>query len=394
MNTLDGVTVVSLEQAVAAPFATRQLADLGARVIKVERPGPGDFARGYDETVRGMSSHFVWLNRSKESVCLDLKSELGREAIRVLADQADVFVQNLAPGAAERLGLGAEELHRSNPGLIHVSISGYGTGGAYTTKKAYDLLVQCEAGLVSITGTEDEPSKVGISIADIAAGMYAYTGVLTALIRRGRTGQGATLEVSMLEALAEWMGFPLNYATYGGTAPRRSGARHAAIAPYGPFHCGDGQQVFLGIQNEREWARFCELVLGNAALATDPRFERNSLRVEHSAELDAEVERAFAGSTAEEVAARLEEVGIANALLRDLAGLAAHPQLQARSRWADYDSPVGPLRALIPPATLEGTTPVMGPIPDVGEHTDAVLAELGLLPEPPRTVEHDPEGTP
>lgn len=380
MNPLEGLTVVSLEQAVAAPFATRQLADLGARVIKVERPGPGDFARGYDETVKGMSSHFVWLNRSKESVALDLKSPLGREAMQALVHQADVFVQNLAPGAAERLDLGAETLRAAHPRLVHVSISGYGTGGPYTTKKAYDLLVQCEAGLVSITGTPDEPSKVGISVADIAAGMYAYTGILTALFRRERTGEGATVEVSMLEALAEWMGFPLNYAEYGGSAPRRSGAKHAAIAPYGPFQCGDGNRVFLGIQNEREWATFCDQVLGNTALATDQRFARNSLRAENGAELTAEIETSFASLTAEQAAQRLEEVGIANALLRDMAGLAAHPQLEARGRWADYDSPVGRLRALIPPTTLEGSSPVMGPIPTVGEHTDQILTELGLAP--------------
>ncbi|MDC5698750.1 CoA transferase [Intrasporangium calvum] len=378
MRTLDGITVVSLEQAVAAPFATRQLADLGARVIKIEREGSGDFARGYDETVRGLSSHFVWLNRAKESVSLDLKSDLGRSAIHALVRRADVFVQNLAPGAAERLGFGAADLQALNPRLIHVSISGYGDGGPYTDKKAYDLLVQCEAGVVSITGTEDEPSKVGVSIADIAAGMYAYTGTLTALLRRERTGQGATVEVSMLEALAEWMGFPLNYATYGGTPPPRTGARHAAIAPYGPFHCGDGQQVFLGIQNEREWQTFCAEVLGDPALATDPRFERNSLRVQNVDDLVAEIERVFAGSTAEQVAATLEQRGIANALLRDIAGLAAHPQLEARNRWAEYDSPVGRLRGLVPPATIEGDVPVMGPIPEVGEHTAAVLAELGL----------------
>jgi crotonobetainyl-CoA:carnitine CoA-transferase CaiB-like acyl-CoA transferase len=395
MNPLDDITVVSLEQAVAAPFATRQLADLGARVIKVERPGPGDFARGYDETVNGLASHFVWLNRSKESVALDLKSELGRRAVRELASRADVFVQNLAPGAAERLRLGAAELRELNPRLVHVSISGYGSGGPYTTKKAYDLLVQCEAGLVSITGTPDEPSKVGISVADIAAGMYAYTGILTALIQRGRTGEGATLEVSMLEALGEWMGFPLNYALYGGTPPQRSGARHAAIAPYGPFRCGDGEQVFLGIQNEREWAKFCEQVLGAPELATDARFERNSLRVDNGAELAAEIERAFADLGAEEAASRLEEVGIANALLRDMQSFADHPQLEARARWAEYDSPAGRLRALIPPATLDGATPVMGPIPTVGQHTDAVLTELGLAPDPDaHTVAHDPEGTP
>lgn len=399
MNPLDGITVVSLEQAVAAPFATRQLADLGARVIKIERPGTGDFARAYDETVKGLSSHFVWLNRSKESVALDLKSDLGREAVRRLATEADVFVQNLAPGAAERLGLGAEELRTLNPRLIHVSISGYGPGGPYTTKKAYDLLVQCETGLVSITGTPEEPSKVGISIADIAAGVYAYTGALTALIQRGRTGEGATLEVSMLEALGEWMGFPLNYAVYGGTPPARSGARHAAIAPYGPFRCGDGEQVFLGIQNEREWAKFCAEVLGVGELATDPRFERNSLRVDNREALTAEIEATFAGLTAPQAADRLEEVGIANALLRDMQSFADHPQLAARRRWAEYDSPVGPLRALIPPATLEGATPVMGPVPEVGQHTDAVLAELGLQPTTDSAVDepvitHDHEGTP
>ena len=395
MNPLDGITVVSLEQAVAAPFATRQLADLGARVIKIERPGAGDFARGYDETVKGMASHFVWLNRSKESVALDLKTDLGLRAVRELVSRADVFVQNLAPGAAERLGLGAAELRAVNPRLVHVSISGYGPGGPYTTKKAYDLLVQCEAGLVSITGTPEEPAKVGISVADIAAGMYAYTGILTALLQRGRTGEGATLEVSMLEALGEWMGFPLNYTMYGGTSPARSGARHAAIAPYGPFTCGDGEQVFLGIQNEREWATFCERVLGRADLAGDPRFERNSLRVENLSDLTAEVERALGGRTAEEAAELLEEVGIANALLRDLHSFAEHPQLTARDRWREYDSPVGPLRALIPPATLEGATPVMGPIPTVGQHTDAVLAELGLHPDPDaHPVAHDHEGTP
>lgn len=381
MNPLEGITVVSLEQAVAAPFATRQLADLGARVIKIERPGPGDFARGYDETVKGMSSHFVWLNRSKESVALDLKSALGRHTIHELLARADVFVQNLAPGAAERLGLGANELRAAHPGLIHISISGYGSGGPYTAKKAYDLLVQCEAGLVSITGTPDEPCKAGISIADIAAGMYAFTGALTALIRRDQTGEGATLEVSMLEALGEWMGFPLNFTVYGGTPPPRSGARHAAIAPYGPFHCGDGEQVFLGIQNEREWARFCDLVLDRPALARDPRFERNSLRVANGIELNNEIEKTFASASADQVTQKLEEAGIANALLRDMQSFADHPQLAARRRWVEYDSPVGTLRALIPPATLQGAPPVIGPVPSVGQHTDAVLAELGILDE-------------
>ncbi|TWG06415.1 crotonobetainyl-CoA:carnitine CoA-transferase CaiB-like acyl-CoA transferase [Streptomyces brevispora] len=379
MHPLQDLTVVALEQAVAAPFATRQLADLGARVIKIERPGVGDFARGYDETVRGLASHFVWLNRSKESVCLDLKSEDGQAAVRELIRHADVFVQNLAPGAAERLGLGADELRAVNPGLIHVSISGYGAGGPYSGKKAYDLLVQCEAGLVSITGTEEEPSKVGISIADIASGMYAYTGILTAVIRRQQSGEGATIEISMLEALAEWMGYPLNYAAYGGTAPARTGARHAAIYPYGPFRCGDGSLIFLGLQNEREWRVFCEEILGKPELAEDPRYLRNSLRVENAGDLRDEIERAFLGSTAPDVAAKLEQAGIANALLRDMHGLAAHPQLKARGRWKTYESPKGTLRALVPPVTMDGLDPVMGPVPDVGEHTTAVLAEFGIV---------------
>jgi itaconate CoA-transferase len=378
MNPLEGLTIVSLEQAVAAPFATRQLADLGARVIKIERPGVGDFARGYDETVNGLASHFVWLNRSKESVALDLKTDEGRAAVHALADQADVFVQNLAPGAAERLGLGAEALRARDPRLIHVSISGYGAGGPYSSKKAYDLLVQCEAGLVSITGTEEEPSKVGISIADIASGMYAYSGVLTAVIRRERTGEGATIEVSMLEALSEWMGFPLNYAMYGGSSPARTGARHAAIAPYGPFTCGDGNEVFLGIQNEREWATFCDSILDSPELAVDPRFNRNSLRVEHNPELRTVIETVFLNLTAEKVAAKLEDASIANALLRTMDGLANHPQLKARNRWRSYSSPAGELAALVPPVTMSDFDAVMGPIPEVGQHTAAVLAEFGL----------------
>jgi len=378
MRPLEGITVVSIEQAVAAPFATRQLADLGARVIKVERPGPGDFARDYDATVKGMASHFVWLNRSKESIALDLKADEGRAAIQALVARADVFVQNLAPGAAERLGLGAAQLRAQHPGLIHVSISGYGAGGPYTTKKAYDLLVQCEAGLVSITGSAQEPAKVGISVADIAAGMYAYTGVLTALLRKGRTGAGATVEISMLEALGEWMGFPMYYAWYGGTPPVRSGASHATIAPYGPFPCAGGSQVFLGIQNEREWAVFCEQVLGNRELGTDARFATNSLRVAHRAELTLEITRAFSAVNADDVIHRLENAGIANARLRDLAELVEHEQLAARNRWREVGSPVGPIMALVPPATLDGDEPVMNPIPAPGEHTEQIMAELGL----------------
>src|SRR5665647_3071091 len=330
---LEGLTVVSIEQAVAAPFATRQLADLGARVIKVERPGQGDFARDYDETVMGMSSQFIWLNRSKESIALDLKTDAGRRVMLALVARADVFVQNLAPGAAERLGLGAADLRAKHPGLIHVSISGYGLGGPYTTKKAYDLLVQCEAGLVSITGTADEPAKVGISVADIAAGMYAYTGVLTALLRKGRTGEGAAVEISMLESLGEWMGFPMYYAWYGGKAPSRSGASHSSIAPYGPFLCAGGEQVFLGIQNEREWAIFCDKVLDAPELATDERFITNTLRVAHREDLTAEIAEAFSRVSAEVAINRLEAAGIANARLRDLTGLVEHEQLAARNRW-------------------------------------------------------------
>ena len=377
MLPLEGMTVVSLEQAVAAPFATRQLADLGARVIKVERPEVGDFARGYDTTVRGLASHFVWLNRSKESLTLNLKEDGAKGVMRRLVRSADVFVQNLAPGAAERLGFGAEELRGVDPRLIHCGISGYGKGGPYTQKKAYDLLVQCEAGLVSITGTSETPSKVGISIADIAAGMYAYSGTLAALLRRERAGEGATLEVSMLEALGEWMGFPAFFAGYGGEEPKRSGASHAAIAPYGPFECGDGEVVFLGIQNEREWESFCEAVLGQPDLARDGRFASNSERVANRDDLHEEIEAVFKGIPSGEAIERLEAAKIANARMRSVRDFLDHPQLAARGRWRDFGSPVGPLRALLPPATIEGAEPAMSPIPDVGEHTGKILAELG-----------------
>ena len=377
MLPLEGLTVVSLEQAVAAPFATRQLADLGARVVKIERPGIGDFARSYDETVSGLASHFVWLNRSKESLTLDLKKDGAQEVLGRLLESADVFVQNLAPGAAERLGLGAGELREEHPRLIHCSISGYGEDGPYTAKKAYDLLVQCEAGLVSITGTEETPSKVGISVADIAAGMYAYSGILAALFRRERTGEGATIEVSMLEALGEWMGFPAYFAGYGGEEPKRSGASHAAIAPYGPFGCADGATVFLGIQNEREWGKFCEEVLGRENLARDERFSSNSRRVENRAALHAEIEDVFSRLSSGEVTERLESADVANARMRTVRQFLDHPQLEARERWREFGSPAGPLRGLLPPATFEGAEARMGPIPEVGEHTEAILRELG-----------------
>jgi itaconate CoA-transferase len=377
MLPLEGITVVSLEQAVAAPFATRQLADLGARVIKVERPQVGDFARGYDRTVKGLASHFVWLNRSKESLTLDLKQAGAKEVLNRLIEKADVFVQNLAPGATGRLGFGAEALRERHPALIVCDVSGYGSSGPYRDKKAYDLLVQCEAGLVSITGTPETPSKVGVSIADIACGMYAYSGILAALLRRGRTGEGAAIEVSLFEALAEWMGFPAYYTLYGGTEPPRTGASHAAIAPYGPFECGDGEVVFFGIQNEREWERFCEVVLEQPALAGDERFASNSERVENVDALRAEIEAILKDLPSEEALERLDRAKVANARMRTVHDFLEHPQLEARDRWREVGSPVGTLRALLPPATMEGTEPVMAPIPSVGEHTTKILAELG-----------------
>ncbi|HZY57100.1 MAG TPA: CaiB/BaiF CoA-transferase family protein [Rubrobacteraceae bacterium] len=377
MPPLEGITVVSLEQAVAAPFATRQLADLGARVIKIERPGVGDFARQYDTTVKGLSSHFVWLNRSKESLTLDLKQPEAKDILNRLLARADVFIHNLAPGAAGRLGFGAERLREEHPQLIICGVSGYGSTGPYRDKKAYDLLIQCEAGLVSITGTPETPSKVGISAADIAAGMYAYSGILAALFQRERSGEGMEIEVSMLEALGEWMGFPAYFALYGGEEPERSGARHAAIAPYGPFECGDGEVIFLGIQNEREWERFCEAVLEQPEMAEDKRFATNSDRVANRDALDKEIEGVFKRFSAEEVIERLEEAQIANARMRTVHDFVDHPQLEARDRWSEVGSPAGPLRALLPPVMMSGDEPVMAAIPEVGEHTDRILAELG-----------------
>ena len=377
MLPLSGITVVSLEQAVAAPFATRQLADLGARVVKVERPEVGDFARGYDRTVKGLASHFVWLNRSKESLTLDLKQDGAKEILNRLIESADVFVQNLAPGATGRLGFGAQTLRERHPSLIVCDVSGYGSSGPYRDKKAYDLLVQCEAGVVSITGTPDTPSKVGVSIADIACGMYAYSGILAALFRRERTGEGAAIEVSLFEALAEWMGFPAYFTMYGGKEPPRTGASHAAIAPYGPFECGDGEVIFLGIQNEREWERFCEAVLEQPALANDERFASNSERVENGDDLHQEIEAILEELSSQEAIERLDDAKIANARMRTVSDFLDHPQLEARGRWREVGSPVGPLRALRPPATMDGAEPVMAPIPTVGEHTDKILAELG-----------------
>ena len=374
---LKGVVVIAVEQAVAAPFASRQLADLGARVIKIERPGVGDFARSYDTTVKGLASHFVWTNRSKESLTLDLKRPEAVDVLTRLVARADVFMHNLAPGAIGRLGFGSDVLRARYKRLITCEISGYGSSGPYRDKKAYDLLVQSEAGLVSITGTDDTPSKVGISIADIAAGMYAFSGVLAALLRREQTGEGSALEVSMFDALAEWMGFPAYFTEYGGTAPPRSGARHASIAPYGPYLAGDGQPVYLGLQNEREWARFCADVLQRPALVDDERFASNSARVAHQEALDDVIGKAFAGLSAADVIARLDAAGIANARMNSMQDFIAHPQLAARNRWRDIDSPAGPLRALVPPVMLDDAEPVMGPVPALGEHTDRILVELG-----------------
>ncbi|CAB3893404.1 CaiB/BaiF CoA transferase family protein [Achromobacter animicus] len=378
---LDGITVVSLEHAIAAPFCTRQLADMGARVIKIERPGTGDFARGYDERVRGLSSHFVWTNRSKESLTLDLKRDEAGGIMDRLLESADVLVQNLAPGAAARLGLSFEALHQKYPRLIVCDISGYGEGGPYQDKKAYDLLIQSESGFLSVTGTKDDPVKAGCSIADIAAGMYAYSAILNALLLRQRTGQGSRLDVSMLESMVEWMGFPMYYAFDGAAPPVRAGAAHASIYPYGPFPVGGGSTIMLGLQNEREWRVFCAQVLRQADLAEDPRFISNSLRTANRDALRALIVAAFADLSIEQVTQRLEDAQIANARVNDMAGVWAHPQLQARQRWSEVDSPAGMLPALLPPATSNAFTAHMGPVPAVGQNTDAVLASLGYAPD-------------
>jgi crotonobetainyl-CoA:carnitine CoA-transferase CaiB-like acyl-CoA transferase len=378
MLPLKGITVVSVEQAVAAPFATRQLADLGARVIKVERPDGGDFARGYDTTVRGLSSYFVWLNRSKESLTLDLKRPACAAVLARLLGRADVFVQNLAPGAADRLGTASSTLREAHPRLIVCNVSGYGSSGPYAQKKAYDLLVQSEVGLVSITGSADAPAKAGISVADIAAGMYAYSGILTALLSRTATGEGTSLEISLFDALGEWMGQPAYFAAYGGAPPPRSGANHASIAPYGPFRTGDGGSVYLGIQNDREWTRFCRDVLGRGELAEDQRFASNSLRVASRVALHAVIESAFAALTASEAVERLESAGIACARMNSVGEFLDHPQLADRDVWRQIGSPSGPLRAMIPPVRMEDVEPAMGDVPALGQHTDAILEELDV----------------
>jgi len=375
---LDGITVVALEHVIAAPFCTRQLADLGARIIKIERPGDGDFARGYDTQVEGMSSHFVWVNRSKESITLDLKQDAALAILKSLLKTADVFIQNLAPGAAARMGLTAQALQKDNPGLILCSISGYGNDGPYRDKKAYDLLIQSEAGFLSITGTPETPSKAGNSIADIAAGMYAYTNILAALLQRGKTGKGTVIDISMLEALSEWMSFPMYYAYKGANPPSRNGASHATIYPYGPFKAGDGKTVMLGLQNEREWAQFCELVLENPALAQDDRFDRNFKRNEKRTELLEIIDACFSQMTAEQLIARLEKAQIANARLNDMEGLWKHEQLKARHRFTEVGTPNGAVAALLPPGLNDSYDYRMDPVPAVGEHTNAILTELGM----------------
>ncbi|WP_370680535.1 CaiB/BaiF CoA transferase family protein [Comamonas sp. GB3 AK4-5] len=374
---LDGITVVSLEHAVAAPFCTRQLADLGARVIKVERPGSGDFARGYDQRVKGQSSHFTWINRSKQSLALDVKQPQAKAAVLELLKTADVLVQNLAPGAAARMGLSYEALKAHNPRLIVCDISGYGSDGPYRDKKAYDLLIQSEAGFLSVTGTPETPSKSGISVADIAAGMYAYTNILSALLLRGRTGEGSHIDVSMLEAMGEWMGYPLYYAYDGATPPPRTGASHASIYPYGPFTAGDGGTVMLGLQNEREWKVFCDQVLLRPEVAVDARFHSNAQRNANRAELQELILQEFAPLSAAQVVQRLDAAGIANAHVNDMAGLWAHPQLAARQRWRSVATPVGEVPALLPPGVNSAFDYRMDPIPAVGQHNAAILAELG-----------------
>jgi crotonobetainyl-CoA:carnitine CoA-transferase CaiB-like acyl-CoA transferase len=376
---LDGITVVALEQVIAGPFATRQLAELGARVIKVERPDGGDAARAYDRTVKGLSSHFVWVNRSKESLCLDLKRPEAQQALLKLVGKADVFLQNLAPGAADRLGVGSA-IRKTHPRLIWCGISGYGPAGPYASKKAYDLLVQCEAGLLSVTGAAEAPAKAGIPAADIAAGMYAFSSILAALLRRERSGEGATLDITMLESLGEWMGFPAYFAHYGGTPPPRSGAYHATIVPYGPFDASDGT-VFLSVQNEREFERFCSVVLGDAALKDDPRFNSGPARQQNREAMHALVEKQFKKLSSEEAISRLEKAGIANARMNDMQGFWNHPQLAARGRWTKVGSPAGPLDALKPPFNLEGVEPRMDAVPALGEHTRAILSELGYSAE-------------
>ena len=378
---LDHITVISLEHAIAAPFCTRQLADLGARVIKIERPEVGDFARGYDQRVNGLSSHFVWTNRSKESLTLDIKHDQAMQVLLMLLKTADVFVQNLAPGAAARLGLSFEQLKTLNPRLIVCDISGYGNDGPYRDKKAYDLLIQSEAGFLSVTGTPDTPSKAGCSIADIAAGIYAYTNILSALLLREKTGEGSHIDVSMLESLSEWMSFPLYYAYNDAEPPARSGASHATIYPYGPFPVGGGATIMLGLQNEREWLVFCDKVLCDAGLAKDERFNSNSQRHQNREQLSVLIEQCFAALDITAVESRLDEAKIAHGRMNNMSELWSHPQLSARQRWQQVASPVGHISALLPPGVNSAYRYRMDAVPSVGQHTEAILEECGVNPE-------------
>ncbi|RQM45257.1 CoA transferase [Paraburkholderia bannensis] len=373
---LADITVVSIEQAIAAPLASRHLADWGARVIKIERPGAGDFARGYDTAMDGLSSQFVWTNRSKESLALDIKDEEGQETLEALLARADVFIQNLAPGAAKRQGLDAKSLVERFPRLIACDISGYGSGGPYSSKKAYDLLVQCETGFLSINGTPETPSKCGLAIADIATGMYTLNGILMGLHQRARTGRGMAFEVSLFDAMTEWMSYPAYYTRGRGEPVPRSGARHATIAPYGPFAAGDGKTVFFGVQNEREWRSFCEVVLGDASVATDPRYVTNSLRLANRDALERGITERFAAWTSDEVLARLDRAAIANGKMNDVEALLEHPQLVERDRYRSVDTERGAMDMFLPAVTIAGVEPVMGPVPAVGEHTESILAEL------------------
>jgi len=378
MKPLDGVKVITLEHAIAAPFCTRQLADLGARVIKIERPGVGDFARAYDERVHGMASHFVWCNRSKESLTLDVKAPQAQGIFERLLEDTDVLVQNLAPGAAARLGLSYEALRDRYPRLIVCNISGYGSYGPYRDKKAYDLLIQSESGFLSITGGPDSPAKAGCSIADIAAGMYAYTNILSALLQRSKTGLGREIDVSMLESMVEWMTYPLYYAFDGASPPPRAGAAHATIYPYGPFPAGDAKTVMLGLQNEREWGVFCSQVLLVPDLAIDPRFSSNSKRVAAREELREIIVAAFSKLTSEEVISRLDSAQIANARMNDMPDVWSYPQLKARNRWVNIDSPAGSIPALLPPGVSTASDVRLDPVPALGQHTEALLNELGF----------------
>lgn len=380
MRLLEGVTVVTLEQAVAAPFATRQLADLGARIIKIERPDGGDFARAYDTSVKGLSSYFVWLNRTKESITLDLKQRDGKRVLDLLLQRADVFVQNLAPGAAGRLGTAPAILRARHPRLITCTVSGYGVDGPYADRKAYDLLVQSEAGLVSITGAPEAPARTGISVADIAAGMYAYSSILAALYARERSGMGAAIDVSLFDALVEWMGAPVYYTAYADAAPQRTGANHPSIAPYGPFRTASGDELFLAVQNAREWVRFCDQVLGWRSLAEDDRFNTNPKRVRNRVALHLAIDSIIGTLATGDVIARLDAAGVAHARMNSVAELLDHPQLAEGDRWREIGSPAGPLRVTVPPARISGTSPAMGDIPALGQQTHAILTEIGIDP--------------